>query len=230
MANLYQKILQVSSEVRNVEKNTVVGAGTSVSYKAVSDLDVVLAVKAAEEKYKVISIPVRQELVDTQIVETTTVYKGVEQKKTQYADIIKMTVRIIDVEKPEDFIEVEAYGRGLDPGDKGFGKASTYARKYCLLNAYKIATGADPDKDASEEGVSKTRTRRNAPNPAPDAQGGTTVQPDLKTALARLNAVQTAEQLTAVYNNDLPNFRSTSQYLVAYNTKFNELKSKGIIK
>jgi len=30
-----------------------------------------------------------------------------------------------------------------------FGKAATYARKYALLNAYKIATGEDPDKDKS---------------------------------------------------------------------------------
>ena len=45
---------------------------------------------------------------------------------------------------------MESFGRGLDPGDKGFGKASTYARKYALLNAYKIATGEDPDENKSK--------------------------------------------------------------------------------
>ena len=68
-----------------------------------------------------------------------------------YADIVKMTVRIINVDKPEETIDVESFGRGLDVGDKGFGKASTYARKYALLNAYKIATGEDPDEQKSEE-------------------------------------------------------------------------------
>lgn len=62
-----------------------------------------------------------------------------------------MTVRIINLDKPEEYIEVESFGRGLDSGDKGFGKASTYARKYALLNAYKIATGEDPDDVKSKE-------------------------------------------------------------------------------
>ena len=62
-----------------------------------------------------------------------------------------MTLRIINVDNVSEYIDVESYGRGLDPADKGFGKASTYARKYALLNAYKIATGEDPDKDKSKE-------------------------------------------------------------------------------
>ena len=41
----------------------------------------------------------------------------------------------------------------MDTAVKGFGKASTYARKYALLNAYKIATGEDPDKDKEKPQV-----------------------------------------------------------------------------
>ena len=62
-----------------------------------------------------------------------------------------MVVRIIDLEEPSQYIDIETFGRGLDSGDKGFGKASTYARKYAMLNAYKIATGEDPDKEKSVE-------------------------------------------------------------------------------
>ena len=51
------------------------------------------------------------------------------------------------------FIQVESFGKGIDSGDKGFGKASTYARKYALLNAYKIATGEDPDAEKSKDMV-----------------------------------------------------------------------------
>ncbi len=66
-----------------------------------------------------------------------------------YVDIVKMTLRIVNLENPQEYVDIESFGRGLDTGDKGFGKASTYARKYALLNAYKIATGEDPDKDPS---------------------------------------------------------------------------------
>ena len=151
--NLYEKIQAVSDAVRNVEKNIVVGTGNS-SYKAVSDIDVLMKVKDAEKEYRLVSIPVRQELVKSEIVRV--IGQGGYEKIT-YEDIVKMTVRIINIEKPDEYIDVESFGRGLDAGDKGFGKASTYARKYALLNAYKIATGEDPDQVKSEQQVAYSK-------------------------------------------------------------------------
>jgi hypothetical protein len=68
-----------------------------------------------------------------------------------------MTVKIVNLDNTSETLEVESFGRGLDAGDKGFGKASTYARKYALLNAYKIATGEDPDANKSEQQVALTK-------------------------------------------------------------------------
>lgn len=151
--NLFEKIQAVSDAVRNVEKNIVVGTGNS-AYKAVSDIDVLMKVKDAEKEYRLVSIPVRQELVKSEIVRV--IGQGGYEKIT-YADIVKMTVRIVNIDKTDEYIEIESFGRGLDAGDKGFGKASTYARKYALLNAYKIATGEDPDQVKSEQQVALTK-------------------------------------------------------------------------
>lgn len=151
--NIYEKIQSVSEVVRNVEKNLVVGTGNS-AYKAVSDQDVLFKVKEAEKMFRLVSIPVRQELVKSEIVRT--IANG-GYEKINYVDIVKMTVRIINIDKPDEYIEVESFGRGLDAGDKGFGKASTYARKYALLNAYKIATGEDPDQNKSEQQVALSK-------------------------------------------------------------------------
>lgn len=151
--NLYQKIQAVSIEVRNISKEMTVGAG-SYSYKAVSDLDVTLAVKDAEHKFKLVSIPIKQELINSEVLRTQ---KKDNTEGLTYVDTIKMTVRIIDLEDTAQFIEVESFGKGIDSGDKGFGKASTYARKYALLNAYKIATGEDPDLEKSKE-ISSRKT------------------------------------------------------------------------
>lgn len=145
--NLFEKIQAVSEAVRNVEKNIVVGTGNA-AYKAVSDLDVLMKVKEAEKEFRLVSIPVRQELVKTEIVRT--IGQG-GYEKINYVDIVKMTMRIINIDNTSENIKVESFGRGLDAGDKGFGKASTYARKYALLNAYKIATGEDPDQNKSVE-------------------------------------------------------------------------------
>lgn len=147
--NIYQKIQAVSNDIKNIEKNMTVGKG-AYAYKAVQDIDVTLEAKRAETKYGLVSIPVRQELVRSDIVKTM---KDNGSEGVQYVDIVKMTLRIVNLEDPTEFVEVESFGRGLDPGDKGFGKASTYARKYAILNAYKIATGEDPDTEKSKETV-----------------------------------------------------------------------------
>lgn len=145
--NLYKKIQLVSNDIKNIEKNMTVGKG-NYSYKAVQDIDVVLEVKKAELENGIVSIPIKQELIKSETIKTM---KENGSEGITFMDIVKMTLRIVDIDKPTDFIDIESFGRGLDPGDKGFGKASTYARKYALLNAYKIATGEDPDKDKSKE-------------------------------------------------------------------------------
>lgn len=141
--NLYEKIQAVSLEVNNISKSMTVGSG-NYSYKAVGDLDVTLQVKKAEALHKVLSIPIKQEIVQHEIL------KG-KNDSTVYYTIVKMITKIVDLEDISQTIEIESYGTGIDNGDKGMGKASTYARKYALLNAYKIATGEDPDAVHSEE-------------------------------------------------------------------------------
>lgn len=134
--NIFQKIQSVANEIKNIEKKLVVGEGKN-AYNAVGDQDVTLSVKEAESKHGIVSVPFKQELVKSEILRVAN--KGIETIK--YVDIVKMTTRIYNIDNPSEYIDIETFGRGLDSGDKGFGKASTYARKYALLNAYKIATG-----------------------------------------------------------------------------------------
>ena len=156
--NLYQKIQAVSIEINNISKNMQVG-NANYGYKAVSELDVVLAVKKAEKKFGLVSIPLKQELVKSEVIK---VLKEKGGESINYVDIVKMTLRVIDLDNTDSFIDVESFGRGLDSGDKGFGKATTYARKYALLNAYKIATGEDPENDKSKAQMSaEPNVRRN---------------------------------------------------------------------
>lgn len=144
--NLFEKIQAVSNEVMNIEKDMTVGSG-NYSYKAVSDTSVTLQVKKAETKHRILSIPIKQECVSSETIKRM---KG-DKESLLYIDNVKMTLRIIDLDNPKDFIDIESFGKGVDNGDKGFGKASTYARKYALLNAYKIATGEDPDAEKNKD-------------------------------------------------------------------------------
>lgn len=146
--NIYQRIQAVAQEIKGIDKDMAVGSG-SASYKAVSDLNVTMKVKEAEAKHGIISIPIKQDLLKSEVLTSPPDQYG--KSKVTFVETIKMTLRIVNIDDPADFVEVESFGRGIDAQDKGFGKASTYARKYALLNAYKIATGVDPDAELSQQ-------------------------------------------------------------------------------
>lgn len=59
--------------------------------------------------------------------------------------------RLVNVENPEEYIDIASCGDGADSQDKGSGKAMTYAFKYMWLRAFALPTGEDPDKISSAE-------------------------------------------------------------------------------
>jgi hypothetical protein len=155
--NIYEKMSAITNELGVVAKNLSVDMGKGKSYKAVQEKDILDAVKPLEEKYKVFSYPYGSEIVDNDVLVKESEYNGnITRTNTLYMRI-ERTYRFVNMEKPEEYVDIKSYGDGLDTGDKAPGKAMTYADKYALMKAYKIATGDDPDKDASpENGYSKT--------------------------------------------------------------------------
>ena len=145
--NIYQKLSKITNELTNVAKNLSVGGGKG-SYKAVGEADVLAAVKPLEEKYGVYSYPFNREVIESGTIENTN-YNG-EVKKSLF-ERIKVIYRFVNIDKPEEFIDLVSFGDGIDSQDKGPGKAMTYADKYALLKAYKIITGDDPDQNKSED-------------------------------------------------------------------------------
>lgn len=144
--NIYQKLLAIQAELEPVAKNLEVKVGNG-QYKAVGEVDVLRAVKPLEEKHGVYSYPCSREIVESG--ELTSIGKdGIERK--QLFERIKTIYRFVNVEKPDEYIDIASYGDGIDSGDKSVGKAMTYADKYALLKAYKIQTGDDPDAVGSE--------------------------------------------------------------------------------
>lgn len=145
--NIFEKMSAITNELGVVAKNLNVDMGKGKSYKAVQEKDVLDAVKPIEEKYRVYSYPRERKIVDSGILEKETQY-GVS--KNMYLRI-ETTYEFVNIDKPEEKITMTSYADGIDSGDKATGKAMTYSDKYSLLKAYKVATGDDPDKDASPE-------------------------------------------------------------------------------
>ena len=152
--NIIQRMAKATAELGTVAKNLKIVAGQN-SYKAVSERDVIDAVKPVEAKFGIYSYPVSREIVESDQLESET-YDG--KKKTTFFFRTKVVYRFVNVDEPTDFIEVTSYGDGMDSGDKSPGKSMTYADKLALLKAYKISTGEDPDQEASKEA---SYTRKN---------------------------------------------------------------------
>ena len=148
--NIFEKMAAITEELRPVAKNLTVGTGNN-KYKAVSERDILDAVKPLEYKHGVYSYPVERTVLESNLLESESEYQGKVTKKTTFMTRIETVYRFVNIEKPEEFIEMTTFAEGIDPADKGSGKAMTYADKYALMKAYKISTGDDPDQDASEE-------------------------------------------------------------------------------
>lgn len=145
--NIFQKMSAVTAELQTVAKNLTVSTGKNNTYKAVSERDIIDAVKPIEVKHGIYSFPCDRQVIESQILESE--YNG--NKKTTFFSRIRVTYRFVNVDKPDEFIDMVTFAEGIDAQDKGSGKAMTYADKYALMKAYKISTGDDPDQNASEE-------------------------------------------------------------------------------
>ena len=160
--NIYQRMSAATSEISRVAKNLNVGFGKS-SYKAVGEADVLAAVKPIEEKYGIYSYPVSREIIESGVLETVSEYNGEKTVKKQFQMRVSTVYRFVNVDQPEEYIDITTYGDGVDSQDKAPGKAMTYADKYALLKAYKIMTGDDPDQNASGDTKSYSRKPVDAP-------------------------------------------------------------------
>lgn len=145
--NIFQKMLAVENALATVAKNLDVGFGKN-KYKAVSERDIIDAVKPLEAEYGIYSYPYSREVVESRTTDKT---KDDGNVITTYMTRIKTVYRFVNVDNPEEFIETTVFSEGIDTQDKGSGKAMTYGDKYALMKAYKISTGDDPDAVASPD-------------------------------------------------------------------------------
>jgi hypothetical protein len=67
-------------------------------------------------------------------------------------------VRFENIDDRTDFIDVDTMGYGVDPQDKGPGKAISYGVKYALLKVLGLETGDDPEEVQDERAVHRPAT------------------------------------------------------------------------
>lgn len=131
--NIYEKILEIMKNVQYLAKDDKVQFNNT-SYRALSEEKVTSIMRQQLVKYGLVVFPISQ--VATRSGNIT------------HVDVV---YRMVNTEKPEEFIEISSSGDGADTQDKGSGKAMTYAFKYMWLRTFALPSGEDPDKISSEE-------------------------------------------------------------------------------
>ncbi len=131
--NIYEKIAAIMQDVQYLAKDDHVSFG-STSYKALSEEKVTSIMRAEMLKHKLVVFPISQ-----------------VANRTGNITHVDVVYRMVNVENPEESIEIASCGDGADTQDKGSGKAMTYAFKYMWLRTFALPTGEDPDKISSAE-------------------------------------------------------------------------------
>lgn len=131
--NIYEKISAIMEDIQYLGKDDKVEFG-STKYRALSEEKVTSIMRAELLKHRLIVYPISQ--VSSRIGTIT------------HVDVV---YRMINVDAPDEYIEISSCGDGADTQDKGSGKAMTYAFKYMWLRTFALPTGEDPDKISSAE-------------------------------------------------------------------------------
>jgi len=142
-------IISVMKAVKGMEKKSKVGSGKS-AYDGTKDMDVKDVFNEEMAKAGLCIMPIsidaservdRWEEVDQWSKETP---KPMKSKQSIFTTV---STKYMLLHESGQSIELAGYGHGVDPQDKGAGKATTYALKNCLLLTFLTPVGKMPDTD-----------------------------------------------------------------------------------
>lgn len=152
--NIYQKMIEVRKTVPYLQKES---KGYQFNYTGSSQ--VLGNLKNKMDELGLLLIP---RVLSKEVGEHETKGGGKE-----YFTELNMEFTWVNAEKPEETITCTWYGQGLDNGEKGVGKAMTYAEKYFMLKFFNIATDKD-DPDSFQKKMDDEPAK--PPKPAPAAK------------------------------------------------------------
>ena len=191
MKNIAKAILNVMKEVKGMEKNSKVGKGNS-AYDGTKDQDVKEVFNEALAKNGLCMLPIGIE-EETKIDRWVDAQYG-NQKQSVFT---KVKTKYLLLHESGESIELAGYGHGIDPQDKGAGKATTYAMKNALLYAFVTPVGKIDDADLTHSNEIEI------PKETP-------VKVNVDRLKTRLKACTSLEQLQKTYTSLTPNEKKAS--------------------
>lgn len=135
--NIYQKLVEVRKSVPYLKKEA-----QGHQYQYTGSSQVLSSVRAKMDELGLMLV---SKVLGHNLIEGKTA-KGSKEFMTE----LDIEFVWINADNPEETIVCPWYGQGVDSGEKGVGKALTYAEKYFILKTFNIPTDKD-DPDAFQE-------------------------------------------------------------------------------
>lgn len=157
MKQLAKAIISVMKEVKGMEKNSRVGAGTRAAYDGTKDSDVKEAFNNALSKNGLAMIPISiEDEIKIDRWEEENTWNGKTTLKQKQSVFTKVKTKYLLLHESGESVEVAGYGHGIDAQDKGAGKATTYALKNALLYTFLTPVGKIDDSDTTHSAQIET--------------------------------------------------------------------------
>lgn len=140
--NIYQRLHAVTADLGFLEKDKTVkyGGNKGAEYEYISHDAVSAAVRVPLIKHGVVVIP-----------------RMVKHEKDGNRTEVTVEVDFVNIDQPQDRVTVPVIGYGVDPSDKGPGKAFSYAMKYAYLKLFILNSADDIEKDYVEHDPGSAR-------------------------------------------------------------------------
>lgn len=182
--NLYQRIAKVREELGGRMAEGGTAPQSMGSYKFIQYDDVADKVGAAFGKYGVACIP---NMTSAECVEVAKTREYVRDGETRggnpiYRAMVVMRLTFVNVDNPDEHLEVDWWGQGDDSGDKSIQKAATSAFKYALLKLLQLTGGDDTEASTPGEAATSTQAASGGAQP-PAARKANSTAPTFKSLL-----------------------------------------------
>lgn len=201
--NIWEKLIEVRKVVPYLQKEN-----SSVQYSYVSSSQVLANCKSKMDELQLLLIPsVNGHKVSESIVEQYDKEGRVIKRTTTYFTELDLTMMWVNAEKPDETITCTWYGQGVDiAGEKGVGKALTYAEKYFMLKFFNIATDKDdPDSFQNRiEGDESNNKKTDTPKTTNQSKSGISDAQQKRFYAINKNSGATKEMSKLLVENMLP--------------------------
>ena len=224
-SNLIKAVINVMNDVKGIEKSMTIGTG-QMAYKGVPDKEVKKIIGQSMAKNGLCILPIG--ITPTIKIERWDEpdYNGKMKAKQSVFTEVHSTFLLMH--ESGESQEICGYGHGVDPQDKGAGKATTYALKYALLYSFLVPTGDIDDTDAIHSNEIQTKPQGKALKPQPKTGMPAPSQFDIefKELIADVKSVIAIGELKGIWGKLTDEAKNNKEIQQLFNHRKAELSTK----